>query len=173
MSVQVRVLTPADTAAFHALRAEALVRVPFAFGASPEDDRARTLDGASALLAPSEHARVYGAFDAGRLVGITALVRRTAVKTRHKADVYSVYVTESARRRGVARSLLCAAIAEARGWGLEQLMLAVSERTPGAEALYRSLGFVRWGTEPRAIVWHGGAADEQHMCLDLTRTPPA
>jgi len=48
-----------------------------------------------------------------------------------------------------------------------QLNLGVSETTPGARALYEAVGFVVWGTEPRAMRVEGRYYDEIFMALAL------
>lgn len=50
-----------------------------------------------------------------------------------------------------------------RRWQCVQLMLCVNEINGGAQRLYESLGFVRFGTEPRSLCVDGRFYDEHHM----------
>lgn len=62
------------------------------------------------------------------------------------AYLLALAVDEEARRRGVGRGLLAAAVDEARRgrrrWGTEQLRLDVAEDNDAAIGLFRSAGFV-------------------------------
>lgn len=75
--------------------------------------------------------------DAGVLVGYA--VTRTAGDV---ADLQRVVVAESARRAGVATTLLTHLAACAAGEGARRLLLEVSEVNAAAVACYRRLGFV-------------------------------
>lgn len=167
----VRVLTPDDAAAYRELRAEMLEDSPWAFSSSPEDDRVRDPASAAAYLGAPDRA-IVGGFKGERLVGSAGVMRDEHRKLAHRAWVWGVYVTPEARKKGVARACMQLAIETARGWGgVEALTLSASERSKGALALYRSLGFEPWGVE-RDVVRIGECAyDEIHMALRLD-TPP-
>jgi ribosomal-protein-alanine N-acetyltransferase len=60
-----------------------------------------------------------------------------------QADIQSVAVVEGARRRGLARTLVQALIAEARDRGAREVFLEVRVDNLGAQRLYDSLGFER------------------------------
>jgi RimJ/RimL family protein N-acetyltransferase len=49
--------------------------------------------------------------------------------------------------------------------GLEQIMISVAATQTAAIALYRALGFVPFGTEPRALKVNGRHIDEIYMAL--------
>lgn len=168
MGLVVRTLLPAEAEAYVALRREMLVDAPFAFLASPGDDFASDPNAVREAL---RAAPTFGAFDPA-LVGTVGLIRERHAKSAHKANVWGMYVTPRARRRGVGRLLMEAAVAHARSMaGVTQVTLSVSDATPGARALYESLGFRVWGTEPRAMRVDGRAADEHHMVLMLDGGP--
>jgi ribosomal-protein-alanine N-acetyltransferase len=65
-----------------------------------------------------------------------------------EADILTLAVAPSARRRGVASALLAAAFAEARGQGIAQIFLEVAEHNHPAIALYRKHGFTQAGRRP-------------------------
>ena len=168
MELAIRLLTPADVDAYLSIRAEMLDDSPFAFLASPHDDVASDPDFVRKQLSRTDGANVIlGAF-APELVGTVGVLRDRHSKAAHRANVWGMYVTPAHRRHGIARQLLDAAIAHARSLeGVDQLVLGVSAKTPGAQALYEHVGFRAWGTEPRAIGIDGVYADETYMSLAL------
>jgi ribosomal-protein-alanine acetyltransferase len=58
-----------------------------------------------------------------------------------EADIQTVAVEPAARRSGLGRTLMLTLVGEARARGAEEVFLEVRADNPGAEALYRSLGF--------------------------------
>jgi GNAT superfamily N-acetyltransferase len=67
-------------------------------------------------------------------------------------EMQDVEVREAYRRRGVASALCAAVEAEARAAGHSALQVAVSASSPGAQALYRRLGFADTGAPPTRVV---------------------
>ena len=59
-----------------------------------------------------------------------------------EGEIANLAVVPTARRRGIARALLDAIVAEARESGIARLFLEVRESNAAARALYASLGFV-------------------------------
>ncbi|MFD2453846.1 GNAT family N-acetyltransferase [Ideonella paludis] len=93
-TVRIRRLTPADAAAFQALRLAGLQREPSAFGSSFEEECNETLDAVAQRLAPSPDNAVFGAFDAaGALLGVVGLGRERMLKLRHKGILWGMVVT--------------------------------------------------------------------------------
>jgi len=93
----------------------------------------------------SPHGYYLVAFDQGdpdRFVGYAGLL---APRGSHQSDIQSLAVVESARRRGLARTMVQALVAEARQRGAREVFLEVRVDNPGAQALYASLGFERLG----------------------------
>lgn len=164
----VRLLTRADAAAFSALRLEGLARCPQAFSMSAEVWRTLPLEAVAERVRPHpEGSFAVGAFMRGALCG-TAGLRRLDGKERHKAQVWGVYVTESARGRGVGRALLEALVERAKSYpDLEQLSLGVATEQVAARALYASLGFEVWGLERRALKLPDRYVDEEYRVLWL------
>jgi ribosomal protein S18 acetylase RimI-like enzyme len=165
--IEIRPLTEADVPAFVALRRQGLAAEPMAFGASLEDDVTNRPDDIVRGLARAPEMVTWVAVDDGVLVGCIGVARESKTKMRHKAGVFGTYVDPRARRRGVAQRLVETAIAHARSIGVTHLHLVVSAGTPEPERLYRRMGFVRWGTEPEALLIDGRALDDHHMVLRL------
>ena len=124
-----------------ALRIEALAEAPGAFGDTvdqakargPEEWRESLLDRDGALLL---------AYDRGLPVGM-ARVSRWPQKPS-SAGLYSMWVTPAARRKGVGRALMDAAIVWAERQRVDEMILFVAQGN-GAKQLYLRAGFVDTG----------------------------
>ena len=57
------------------------------------------------------------------------------------ADVLMVAVDPDQRRKGIARTCLSAAMAEAQAGGVTRVLLEVAQGNTGARALYEAMGF--------------------------------
>ena len=109
---------------------------------------------------------VVGAFQGGALVGTAGLYREQRIKERHKGHVYGVYVTPSARGRGISRAMMEALLQRANGiGGITQLALTVSTTQTAGIRLYRSLGFESFGLERRALKVGDWYVDKEYMAL--------
>ncbi len=167
-SQSVRRLSPEDAETLVGLRREALENDPFAFSASPEDDRGLSLDFVRSFLGDMEEQAVFGAFDGDALVGMAGIHREPKIKRRHIAHVWGVYVSPAVRGRGLGRAMMQAAIEQARRWeGVELIQLGAATNTPAPIRLYESLGFRIWGVERKAVKWNGEYADDAQMLLEL------
>ncbi|SMF48157.1 Ribosomal protein S18 acetylase RimI [Tistlia consotensis] len=144
----IRRLGPDDWASFRELRLTALKREPANFGSSWEDEVEQP---DSFWRDWTERSTILGAFAAdGALVGLAGIYVQPGRTVRHKAHLFTMYVAEAGRGQGLGRRLCEAAIAAARELpGVTQLMATVWADNAPAFALYRSLGFVQWGLEPR------------------------
>jgi GNAT superfamily N-acetyltransferase len=164
----VRRLDRGDAEAWAALRREALVSHPLAFGASIPDDPKFLVEFILARLDSTTESAVFGAFANKSMVGIVGIRRDLGKKERHKSSIWGMYVTAGNRRGGIGKMLLHTAIQQARSYlGVEQIHLSVSDVATDARKLYEKNGFQSWGREPRALYWQGCYADETHMILKL------
>jgi len=91
----------------------------------------------------NKHTRYLVAFDQQTPDDLLAYAGLLAPRGATQADIQSVAVVESARRRGLARTLVQTLIAEARDRGAREVFLEVRVDNPNAQALYTSLGFER------------------------------
>ena len=85
-----------------------------------------------------------------------------------EAELESVVVDQSSRRRGIGRELCAAIISWARAAGASTLSLEVRYSSTGATALYRSLGFRGLGSRPN--YYSAPPDDALILSLDLTQT---
>ncbi len=164
----VRVLGPEDDQELWALRGRALVESPAAFAVhADEHPPLPAFRRRQAERRANPDSRTLGAFLSGSLVGMAVVAREGLRKTRHRANLYGVYVAPEARRAGVGQALLEAAVAAAGDLGAELLDLGVNAANAPAIALYERAGFRRWGVQPRALRVEGRDHDEVWMTLEL------
>ena len=159
-----------DAPRYRKLMLEAYELAPDAFTSTAEE-RAREPDSfwVKRIADPTRLTEAFGAFEGEELVGTVALEFSAKPKTKHKALVIGMYVTEAARGRKAARALLDAAIESAKAReGILLLMLTATEGNEPAISLYRSAGFEEFGIEPMAILTPRGYKAKVHMCLPLS-----
>jgi ribosomal protein S18 acetylase RimI-like enzyme len=153
--MQIRVLTEDDAPAFRTLRMRALQEHREAFAMTPEDFAPLSLDEIAGRLRvePDQpHSFVLGAFAGETLVGMLGFNRLAALKQRHEAVLWGMYVAAESTGSGFGRALVEAAITQARQQqGLESLLLTVTASNLRAKRLYEALGFQVYGVEPRAL----------------------
>lgn len=169
--MQIRELDARDAVRYREVRLHGLAHDPDAFGSSYEHEAARPLDDFAQRIAPTADQFALGCFnDAGVLVGIVNFSRESRLKTRHKGSIYGMYVEPAVRGTGVGRLLLSALLEQARRRcaGLEQIHLTVVSSNEPAQRLYRAMGFVTYGVEPRALKVGERYLDADLMVLRLT-----
>ncbi|MDQ6635049.1 MAG: GNAT family N-acetyltransferase [Gemmatimonadota bacterium] len=171
--MHVRLLTRNDAAEFQALRLRALLDNPEAFGSTYAQEEHIPLETIATRLGDSDDGStnfVLGAADKpnGPLHGLAGCYRESAVKQRHKAVIWGMFVAAEARGRGAGRLLLDAVIRRAAYWpGLEQLTLSVVPENVAARTLYVQRGFVPYAVEPRALAQGGRYYDLEYLWLRL------
>jgi ribosomal protein S18 acetylase RimI-like enzyme len=164
----IRRLDPADAPAFQALRLAGLLDTPAAFGRNYEEEKVLPLSAFAERLVQREDAAVFGAFDGDALVGIVGLRREEALNYFHKGTLWGMYVAPAARGAGLARELVQAALAFARGVpGLAKVNLHADAANVPAVALYESLGFVVFAREADGMRVNDRRTDELQMTLRL------
>ncbi len=129
-----------------------------------EEDRAAP--GALCLVAAEED---------GTVVGTVRASAGTYRRTRHFADIGSLWVDAIRRRQGVARGLLSALVSWARDHPeIEKLGLFVFSTNEAAIRLYARHGFLVEGRYPRDIKFGDGSyADTVAMGLMVKERPAA
>ena len=166
-TMQIRTLTPEDSADFARVRLQGLQESPRAFGSSPEEDRCVDPDRVAEKIQHEPESPLFGVFDPG-LVAVAGLHRNTHRKSRHRAAIWGVYVLPDHRGRGLASRLLEYVLAKAATMvGLERVDLCVVADNRQAIGLYEKLGFAVWGHEIGAMIVDGDYLDEYHLTLRI------
>ena len=159
-----RLLTPADAAAYQALRLEGLRAAPSAFTASFEEESRTPLSQVAQRLAPGSERASIGIFANDALIAIARVDRDSSPKQQHRAHIRGVYGSAAHRGKGAARKLMeyaldiCASMQ-----GVTHVNLAVTAGNEAAQKLYESLGFKAWGYESAALIVDGLPYDEVPM----------
>jgi RimJ/RimL family protein N-acetyltransferase len=169
-SFLIRTLCSSDAEEYIKLRLHALQESPEAFGITYEEtiNKEHLLESYQERLRPTDYVFSMGIFDGEKLVSIATLLRENSVKAEHKSDLLAVYSDPLYRKKGLSKMLIASLIEKAKEIdGLEQIHLAVVNTNQAACNLYRSLGFIPYGTEKHAMKWNGRYWDEVHMVLFL------
>ncbi len=164
----IRPLTPDDSAAYRALRLEALQQHPTAYVTAYEEDAALSSEQLRDRLTPSDEALTLGAFEADQLVGIAALIRPARVRLNFRATIVGMYVAPAHRRTGLASRLVATCIQQARSLaGVEEVCLCVTVGNDAARQCYLVCGFVPEYVEPRYFKYEGRYYDIEWLRLPL------
>jgi ribosomal protein S18 acetylase RimI-like enzyme len=142
-----RRLTVDDLDLLREIRAEALQKYPQSFSTLEEDQ------GGDAMVAAYRHwlsGTILGAFECQTLVGTAGFYVSPDKRSQHSGHIFTVYVRETSRGKGVGDRLIkeLLALAEAR---VEQVHLAVVLTATAAIKTYKRNGFEIYGTDPRVI----------------------
>jgi ribosomal protein S18 acetylase RimI-like enzyme len=165
-------LTASDAERYRALMLHAYASAADAFTSTPEERAAepeswwiRRIDDPKGL------SQAFGATHNGELVGTVTIEFAAKPKTRHKAHLIGMFVSEAARGLGAGRALVNAALVAAQSRsGVLVVTLTVTEGNTPAIALYESCGFRTFGVEPMAIATPSGFKSKVHMWLSLPQT---
>ena len=131
-----RMITTADVHLWRDIRLEALRTEPQAFSTRYEDWADRPLADFAARFATSH---IFLAFDGARPAGSVSWHADPDVPGR--GWITSVFVTPSARGKGIGRDLISAALLHAVAAGIADMFLEVGASNKAAQALYRVAGF--------------------------------
>lgn len=168
-TVELRPLEDEDFEAFLAIQREALANSPELFGSDYD-----WFDSLS-LLSKEQRYERYINFPYNYLLGavlpngsIAGMIgfscEYSTTKLRHKGRVWSLYVSQAYRSKGLASKLLRAVLDNARdALGCEQVQLTVSTHNEASYALYLRMGFNVYGTEVHAMKIADSYVDEYLM----------
>jgi GNAT superfamily N-acetyltransferase len=171
VEMEIRLFTERDAQSLWDLRMLALETDPWSFVDSPEELRAITVqDFAARLRADTADNFIVGAFEQGAAIGMVGCYQEVPLKRRHKAWIWGVFVAPTARGRGIAKSLMQAAIQRAKTIpDVEMLLLTVTVNQPAPRKLYQSLGFRSFSVEPRGLKIGNESHDEENMVLEFNK----
>jgi len=85
--------------------------------------------------------------------------------SRHKTNLWGVFVAPSHRRFGIGRSVVAEAVRHAFENGARRVNLQVFVPNTEAVQLYLAMGFLEYGREPEAVCLGGAFYDGVHMSL--------
>src|SRR3954451_1696016 len=141
--MEIRLLTESDAEAWWDLRLLGLTTDPASFAESADEHRRKTIEDVRTFFrACTPENFVLGGFEDGQLVGMAGFYRENHEKFRHKGTVWSVYVCQQSRGKGMAKALIAEIIRRVSTIdGMEQINLIVSATQPIAKRVYTSLGF--------------------------------
>ena len=167
-------LTAADAPRYRELMLHAYETAADAFTSTPEERAAAPESWWVKRIAdPDSLSFALGAFIGDELAGTVTIEFAAKPKTRHKAHLIGMFVSERLRGRGAGRALVRAALEAAAGRpGVLVVSLTVTEGNSPAVALYESCGFRTFGVEPMAIATPSGFKSKLHMWLQLPTTNP-
>jgi ribosomal protein S18 acetylase RimI-like enzyme len=167
--MDIRLLNEQDAEPWWHLRLLALRDTPNSFADSAEEHESRSIDDTRKFFqALSDENFIVGMFEGGELAGMAGFYRHKHAKFRHKGTVWGVYVRPESRGKGAARAILKEVIRRAGVVpGVEQVLLVVAATQNNARRLYESLGFKKYGVEPRSLKIGDQYIDDELMLLYL------
>jgi ribosomal protein S18 acetylase RimI-like enzyme len=148
------------------LRLEALETEPLAFGKSYSEEE----QGISEQGWKDRIRNMFFAASDGKPIGMAALVVENNLKTKHIANIYSVFVGREYRGRGVGKSLLeCVVNETEKNKDITKIKLSVNTEQTAAIRLYQSCGFEIVGRLKQELCIDGKFYDEFMMEKYLSR----
>ena len=162
MDVTIGSLSENEWELYKEIRLEALKNDSIAFGSSYEEEVDR-----DEIIWRSRVKEVLFAFTPEkRIVGLIAFLFNNRIKTKHRADIYSVYVRPKYRRSGVGKKLLREALRLIKlNDDIKKVDLTVNPLQTSAISLYESFGFKKVGTLSKELFIGETFYDEDLMEL--------
>jgi RimJ/RimL family protein N-acetyltransferase len=164
-----RIATELDASQVYELRLEALRMHPEAFTADVNMTMERGLQVWVKLIKDygKDHTGVImTATCEDTLIGMAGLVRGHWPKTRHRADMWGVFVRAGWRGIHVCEGIVKNCLDWANAHQITAVMLGVNTSNASAINCYTRCGFTIYGTEPRAIN-DQGVYHEEYLMIRL------
>ena len=109
---------------------------------------------------------MFGAFDDGRLIGITGFNRMARQRASHRGEIVQVYVESSYRGQNIGEKLLKRVLEYAFTLeGIQQVQLGGIASNKTAIKLYEKLGFKTFGIKPKYFKVRDSYMGQQFMKL--------
>jgi len=167
-SINIREALPSDVIQYRELRLFALQDAPTAFSADYQTHVNRPMSFWEGRLTFDEYGIIFFAEYAGNLIGMTGIRQRESPKTKHSADIFSVYVRPEWRGLHIAEGLLDRCVQWAKAREVNILKLGVMADNTPARRCYERCGFKIYGTEPRDVFYEGSYYDLHLMYRDIS-----
>ncbi|UZJ58510.1 GNAT family N-acetyltransferase [Pseudomonas sp. KU26590] len=170
MTTTIKRLTPEYASAYRALMLEAYALHPDAFTSDVGEREALPISWweKRLVVGPDATEVVFGAVEAGRLLGVAGLSVERRKKARHKSTLFGMYVPHAHRGKGIGHDLVHSVLEHARTQPqLVLVQLTVTEGNSGAQNLYERMGFEVFGVEPYAVAVGEQYVSKVHMWCDL------
>jgi len=158
----------ADASQFRDLRLSALQDSPTAFSADYQVNLGHPMSHWEGRLAFDEHGIIFFAEHEGDLIGMTGIRQRESPKTKHGADIFSVYVRPEWRGFHIAEALVDMCVDWAKKRDVNILKLGVMTSNTSAVRCYERCRFKIYGTEPRDIFYEGKYYDLYLMFREIS-----
>jgi len=167
-AISIRAATLADVTQFRELRLFALQDAPTAFSADYQTYLSRPISFWEGRLAFDEYGIIFFAEYAGNLIGMMGIRQRESPKTKHSAEIFSVYVRPEWRGLHIAEALIDSCVQWAKVRDMNILKLGVMATNTSAVRCYERCGFKIYGTEPRDVFYEGNYYDLHLMFRDIS-----
>ena len=160
----IRKLTKEDFKDYQLIRLELLKKHPENFGSSFEEESQFPTKVWIERLS-KQTVTTFGAFKDNKIIGLCVIVKNPRLKLKHVASLHSMYVKPQYRKQNIATRLINQAIEKLTSEGVEMLNLSVVTTNNQAIKLYKSLGFIQYGIEPKTIKYN----DNYHDLMLLSK----
>ena len=154
-NITIREATPSDLSQYRELRLHALETAPTAFSSDYQVNLNQPISFWERRLASDEYGTIFFAQHENKLIGMTGIRQNESPKTRHSADIISVYVRPEWRGLHIAEALMEACIDWAKARKVNIVKLGVISASTSAIRCYQRCGFTIYGTEPRGVFYQG------------------
>jgi ribosomal protein S18 acetylase RimI-like enzyme len=153
-----------DSDGLRTLRLQALQQHPELFAVDYETEQAKP---AEAWVVQARDSIIYVAVLGKHLIGMAGISQGQTSKTRHKGDLWGVYVQPAHRGQRIGQQLVGTCIEWAQQQGMLYLNLVVGTTNTAAVGCYKKCGFRIYGVEPNCILYQGVLYDEFVMTKEL------
>jgi ribosomal protein S18 acetylase RimI-like enzyme len=167
--VTIRKLDENDLSSFYNLRLKGLLESPTSFRSSYDEEKAAGMSiHKNSFNRDKMNNNVFGAFVQNEIIGCIAFTQEEKSKTKHKCNIWGLYVQPNYRNQRIGRQLIETTIKHIReNLNCSIINLCVKKDNFSAIKLYESFGFKIWGTEPRAMCFEGEFYEEMYLSLLL------
>jgi len=157
-----------DAEQYRQLRLDALQDSPTAFTADYSVNANRPMSFWEDRLKTDETGIIFFAKHGNQLIGMMAIQRGESSKTKHSANILSVFVRPEWRGLHIAEALIKACVEWAKSRDVNILKLGVNAANTSAVRAYQRCGFTIYGTEPREMYYDGQYYDGHFMSRDTS-----